>query len=119
MRVAWMIFCFAVDVALWFAVPCAFLLVYVFLYHQPATAVVPHLELAGMPLLAVFDSARGLPVVAAAMAGPSPPWGPGAGAAKVIFLVSSRRPPRPESRERENIAWVAAYLISILAIRAT
>jgi glucan phosphoethanolaminetransferase (alkaline phosphatase superfamily) len=54
MRVAWMIFCFAVDVALWFAVPCAFLLVYVFLYHQPATAVVPHLELAGMPLLAVF-----------------------------------------------------------------
>jgi glucan phosphoethanolaminetransferase (alkaline phosphatase superfamily) len=49
-----MIRCFAMDVALWLSVPCAFLLAYVLGYSEPATAVVPHLELASMPLLAVF-----------------------------------------------------------------
>jgi glucan phosphoethanolaminetransferase (alkaline phosphatase superfamily) len=49
-----MIRCFAVDVALWFAVPCAFLAAYVLVYSEPSTAVAPHLELASMPLLAVF-----------------------------------------------------------------
>jgi len=49
-----MIWCFALDVALWFAVPCAFLLVYEIGYRQPWSAVVPHLEVAGMPLLALF-----------------------------------------------------------------
>jgi glucan phosphoethanolaminetransferase (alkaline phosphatase superfamily) len=49
-----MIRCFALDVALWFSVPCAFLLTYVLGYAEPWTAVAPHLELAGMPLLAVF-----------------------------------------------------------------
>jgi glucan phosphoethanolaminetransferase (alkaline phosphatase superfamily) len=49
-----MIRCFAVDVALWFLVPCAFLLAYVLGYSEPSTAVAPHLELASMPLLAGF-----------------------------------------------------------------
>jgi glucan phosphoethanolaminetransferase (alkaline phosphatase superfamily) len=49
-----MIRCFAMDVALWFSVPCAFLLAYVLGYSEPTTAVVPHLELASMPLLVVF-----------------------------------------------------------------
>jgi glucan phosphoethanolaminetransferase (alkaline phosphatase superfamily) len=49
-----MIRCVAVDLALWFSVPCAFLLAYVLGYSEPSTAVAPHLELAAMPLLAVF-----------------------------------------------------------------
>jgi glucan phosphoethanolaminetransferase (alkaline phosphatase superfamily) len=49
-----MICCFALDVALWFALPGAFLLAYVLVYSEPSTAVAPHLELASMPLLAGF-----------------------------------------------------------------
>jgi len=49
-----MIRCLAVDVALWFFLPCAFLLAYVLRYSEPSTAIVPHLELVSMPLLALF-----------------------------------------------------------------
>jgi len=49
-----MIRCFAVDLALWFVVPCAFLLAYVLGYSEPSSSIAPHLELAGMPLLALF-----------------------------------------------------------------
>ncbi len=34
--------------------PCAFLLVYVLGYSAPTTAIAPHLELAGLPPLAIF-----------------------------------------------------------------
>jgi glucan phosphoethanolaminetransferase (alkaline phosphatase superfamily) len=49
-----MIRCFALDVALWFFIPCAFLFAYVLGYAEPSLAVVPHLELVGLPLLLVF-----------------------------------------------------------------
>jgi len=49
-----MIRCFAMDLALWFSVPCAFLLAYVLGYSEPASAVAPHLEIASMPLLGMF-----------------------------------------------------------------
>jgi glucan phosphoethanolaminetransferase (alkaline phosphatase superfamily) len=49
-----MIRCVALDVGLWFSVPCAFLLVYVLGYAEPTAAIAPHLELASLPLLAIF-----------------------------------------------------------------
>ena len=49
-----MIRCFALDVALWFLMPCVFLIAYVLGYAEPSTAVVPHLELASLPLLTIF-----------------------------------------------------------------
>ncbi len=44
----------ALDVALWFSVPCAFLAVYLAVYSAPTAAVAPHLELAGVALLAIL-----------------------------------------------------------------
>lgn len=49
-----MIRCFALDVGLWLCVPCAFLLVYVLGYSEPWSSVGRHLELACLPLLAIF-----------------------------------------------------------------
>jgi glucan phosphoethanolaminetransferase (alkaline phosphatase superfamily) len=49
-----MIRCVALDIALWLSMPCAFLLVYVLVYSEPAAAIAPHLELASLPLLAIF-----------------------------------------------------------------
>lgn len=49
-----MIRCVALDIGLWFFIPCAFLLVYVFAYSEPTAAIAPHLELVSLPLLAIF-----------------------------------------------------------------
>jgi len=49
-----MIRCVALDVGLWFSLPCVFLLVYVLGYSEPTAAIAPHLELAAIPLLAIF-----------------------------------------------------------------
>jgi glucan phosphoethanolaminetransferase (alkaline phosphatase superfamily) len=49
-----MIRCFALDVGLWFSVPCAFLFAYVLGYAEPSAAIAPHLELVSLPLLAIF-----------------------------------------------------------------
>ncbi|HEY1314189.1 MAG TPA: sulfatase-like hydrolase/transferase, partial [Steroidobacteraceae bacterium] len=49
-----MIRCVALDVGLWFSLPCAFLLVYVLGYAEPTAAIAPHLGLVSLPLLAIF-----------------------------------------------------------------
>lgn len=49
-----MIRCVALDIGLWFFIPCAFLLVYVLAYSEPTAAIAPHLELVSLPLLAIF-----------------------------------------------------------------
>lgn len=50
--ISWMIRCLALDAALWLSMPCAFLFVYVHVYAAPAAAIVPHLEMASLPMLA-------------------------------------------------------------------
>src|SRR5579864_7408845 len=44
----------ATDIALWYCLPCAFLLAYVTVFRQPASAVLPHVAAMALPLALLF-----------------------------------------------------------------